>query len=83
MLPLISEAAQLTPFLRHLNAYLTRIVYVLAFSMIEWEDTHILTIKRPFGNPSCTLSCNRFKPALRNTVFQCESDLDDVLRLER
>lgn len=44
MLPLISEATQLTPFLRHLNAYLPRVVYVLAFSMIEW-DSHFDHIK--------------------------------------
>jgi hypothetical protein len=82
--PLISEAAQLgqlIPFLRHFNAYLPSVIHVLV-SMTEWKDTHILTIKRPLGSPSCTLSCNRVKPALRKTIFQCKSDLDDVLRIK-
>jgi hypothetical protein len=81
--PLINEAAQLTPSLRHLNAYLPRVVHVSAFSITKWKDTHILTIKSPFGNPSCTFSCSRLKPALRNIIFQCESDLDDVFRLKK
>src|ERR1700742_3190045 len=50
---LISEAAQLTPFPRHLNAYLRRVLRVTGFSMAEWIDTYIFTIKRPFGNPCC------------------------------
>jgi hypothetical protein len=76
MVVIISDGIVLVSFPRYLNAYLTNVSYVPVVPATEWMGTHILTVKRPLGNPSCTLSCNRLKPASRKTFFQCKSDLE-------
>jgi hypothetical protein len=80
IIPMILIISDMHPccdsFPRHFNAYLTRVSYIPVMLATEWMGTHILTVKRPLGNPSCTLSCNRFKPASWKLFFQCKSDLE-------